>query len=224
MNNRKAAFIIIIFALCTKIYAQILPVKIDIMKLVIPNSKYLTNSQQEKIFEFPTGFLIGKKKFEIKDLYFESLNNAFAESRFIQIDASGNATALFGKAKATTKKVQVYIDYGRYKVSIIENGEEKKYGYLLRLEAEITNFDIDADISSLFAIGFAAKGGKIQGKIKISCIGLSGSGLDKYITTVKSISEDSLLEAIEKFAILRSKIDSDEITINPDVLPDGINT
>lgn len=200
--------------------APAIPASID--ALALNPGLQMKKPELENIFELPKGSLTGKSFNGVKKLFQEGLNVAVAESRFLQVDEQGKVSGLFGKVDAKTKKVQIYVDYGRYKIDQKATGEEQKIGYLMRLEAEITNFEAGADISSLFAVGFAAKTGKIQGKIRVLTIGLSGSSLDQYVTTATSISEESLLKAIENMAILKSKINSDEITINPDRLPVGI--
>jgi hypothetical protein len=182
----------------------------------------MTKPELEEIFELTKGTLVGKPLLPAKPLFMEGLNVAVAESRFLQIDGQGKVSGLFGKVEASTKKVQIYVDYGRYKTFKDASGADQKIGYLLRLEAEITNFAADADISSLFAVGFAAKGGKIQGRVKVTTIGLSGGALDQYVVTATSISEESLLKAIENLAILKSKVNTDEITVNPEKLPEGV--
>ena len=196
------------------------------VNLKIDSFKYqpgfmITRPELEEKFELEKDALKGKPLLKFKGQFQEALNVAVAESRFLQVDEEGKVSGFFGKADAKTKKIQIYIDYGRYKIENSNNNEQKT-GYLMRLEAEITNFDINADISSLFAVGFAAKSGKIQGKVKVVTIGLSGPGVDQYVTTATSISEDSLQKAIENLAVLKSKINTDEITIYPDRLPAGI--
>lgn len=203
-------------------HAEVVPKKMDIEKL-FPSKSYemIKRVDLEDAFDLEKGSTKGKSLLILKPQFVDALNIAVAESRFLSIDASGKASGLFGKASAETKSVRVLIDYGRYMTAKV--GEKSgNIGYLLRLDAEITNFSSDADLSSVFAVGFAAKMGKIQGKIKITTIGLSGKNLDNYISLANSISEDSLLKALENFAILRSKINTEEITINPDWLPDAI--
>ncbi len=203
-------------------HAEGVPKKVDIEKLV-PTKSYdmIKRVDMEEAFDLEKDSAKGKSLLLLKPQFVDALNIAVAESRFLSIDASGKASGIFGKASAETKSVRVLIDYGRYMTAKV--GEKSgNIGYLLRLDAEITNFSSDADLSSVFAVGFAAKMGKIQGKIKITTIGLSGKNLDNYISLANSISEDSLLKALENFAILRSKINTDEITINPDWLPEAI--
>jgi len=199
---------------------QSVPKRID--GLLSKPGLFLPKSDIETIFEFKPGYLKDNSFRIIKPDISEQLNIAVAESRFLQIDGNGNVSAVVGKASSKTKKIQVYIDFGRYKIYKNDKGEIQKIGYLLRLESEITNFSADADMSSVFAVGFAAKIGKIQGRVKVTTIGLAGDAIDQYVTTATSISEESLLKAIENLAILKSKIYTDEIIINPDRLPDDI--
>jgi hypothetical protein len=190
---------------------------------LLPTKTYtlIKRVELEEALELDKDVTKGKSLGDFKQQIFDALNIAVAESRFLSIDASGKATGLFGKATADTKTVRVLIDFGRYMNTKIGD-KSGNLGYLLRLDAEISKFATDADLSSIFAVGFAAKAGKIEGKIKVMTIGLSGANLDAYVTTANSISEDSLLKSLENFAILRSKIGTKEITINPDWLPDGI--
>lgn len=198
------------------------PVSLKALEFKSGATTRMTRTEIEDQFELGKGTLAGKSLLTAKPLIMEGLNVAVAESRFLQIDGKGKVSSLFGKVEASTKKVQIYIDFGRYKISQDAVGTDLKIGYLLRLEAEITNFAADADISSLFAVGFAAKGGKIQGRVKVTSIGLSGGAIDQYVATATSISEESLMKAIENLAILKSKVNTDEITVNPEKLPEGV--
>ena len=71
-------------------------------------------------------------------------------------------------------------------------------------------------------LGSQQKAEKLKVESKSQPLDFRGGALDQYVVTATSISEESLLKAIENLAILKSKVNADEITVNPEKLPEGV--
>jgi hypothetical protein len=195
---------------------------VNIEKLLLnPDKAFISDSQMHTIFSIPTTVAGTPQDWQ---KYFQIyMNNTYAKTRFLTMDVQGNVKAFSGTASvdAQIKKIIIQIDSGRYRNADYEN-HQRKIGYLFRINIELKSFGSNIDVSSLFAIGVAAKAKALDGQIEVQVLGVAGKPLDDYNVMLTSLSEDSLMKAIENTAILKSKISSGELMINPELYPEDL--
>ncbi len=181
-----------------------------------------TRGELEGVFELPKGTLPpGQSLLPHKGYFLEEMNRSVSNVKFYQVEADGKLSVFTGSAKASTKKFNVFIDFGRY-LERVESGVTNNIGYLLRIDAKLSVVKGEVDLGSIFAIGFAAKGGQISGEVKIQTWGLGGKEIENHTATFYSLSEETLFKALENFAVLKSKIYTDGIVVSPALLPGNL--
>lgn len=148
------------------------------------------------------------------------LNNTRAEISVGQVNASGEFSYLVAKSTGSIGNYRVIMDYTPYLVdSIISSSTNKKIGDArvglgLRLTADITTKTADINLSSLMALGVAAKLNQIEGSMYVDTIGIriENSGIILSSTT---IDETSILKALETLAVMQSKIGDKTTYLEP---------
>ncbi|MEN6426160.1 MAG: hypothetical protein ABFE13_12400 [Phycisphaerales bacterium] len=91
-------------------------------------------------------------------------------------------------------------------------------GVGLRLTASIVVQKGSVDLSSLFALGVAAKAERISGTVVIQTLGVSGPEISGLIPMPGEISEATMQNAILALASIRAKMYDAKTTISPRVV------
>lgn len=154
-----------------------------------------------------------------KDQVLGELANHDVLLRAYSVDAGGKITFLTSLISGTSKNIVVQRDYINYKLVDV-NGHEKKVGVLFRIEAELQTKQSNVDLNGLFAIGLAVKTGAASGQLRVSVHGLSGEPVSTLIPSPSDVSEQSIQNAMEAIALLKSKMYDPKVNIIPQDIPD----
>ena len=135
--------------------------------------------------------------------------------------ADGHITwlkSLFTARNQTIKAVQYHTQYQQGAV----DGKETKIGYYIGMEITAISNEANLNLDGIFAIGLASKASKLNGRIRLVVLGLIGSGINEANLSVKDLSPNSIIQALEQLAVLKSKIGTDKLYIYPVELPPTI--
>lgn len=150
------------------------------------------------------------------------LNQTRSNYSIYSVESDGKLTYMTATASKKNKIYVVVSDYMQYADRNVD-GKSERVGYMIRIRASINSSSNGTDISGIFPLGVAVKKNKISGSLAVEVHGLSGPDISKYIGSPFSLSEESLIKAVETAAILRSRIYDDGINVRPVVIPAGSN-
>lgn len=150
------------------------------------------------------------------------LNQTRSTYSIYSVESDGKLAYMTATASKKNKSYIVVSDYMQYANRNVD-GKTERVGYMIRMRASIYSSSKGIDISGIFPLGVAVKKNKISGSLAIEVHGLSGPDISKYIGSPFSLSEESLIKAVETAAILRSRIYDDGINVRPVVIPAGSN-
>ena len=135
-------------------------------------------------------------------------------------EAGGTISYLGSKIESATKDIVVHRDNIIFKRVKGPGGEEKLIGLLFRIEAELETTKKDVDLGSLLAIGMAVKRGAANGRLRVMVYGLSGEPIIALTpTSIADISESSIVDVMERLALLKAKIYDPKVYVIPQELP-----
>jgi hypothetical protein len=147
------------------------------------------------------------------------LNQTRSKYSIYQVETDGKLTLLQSAISRRHRNYVATSDFMQYAERTV-NGVPKKIGYRIRMRAEIRSLTNGVDLNGLFRIGIAAKESKINGSLAIEVHGLAGPAISNHVGSPFSLSEESLVKAIESAAILRSKVSDDSVFFIPVELGD----
>lgn len=216
-------------ALCSSSFAADL-VKLKPFNIQTVNGIKLLNSTQAiAIKDYPAIFDLfpeGKVTLDIlkanKEALLVELGKTESYYRVYQVEGESKATLLSSLFGAKGKKYVAHSDFIQYSDKKIE-GKLKRVGYLIRIQADISSVEGNVDLNGLFALGIAAKTKQVNGSLSVQVYGLSGLKIAEIIGQQFTLTEESLMKAIEGAAVLKSKIRDPDIVVRPEELPDGLD-
>ncbi len=226
MFKKHCAFIFL-FAISNVAFTQGVDQKIlDVFK----NAK-LNSTAELRIDKMSTVFDTVPKNIKIsnqddlntyKKPILSELNQTRSNYSIYSVESDGKLTYMTATASKKNKIYVVVSDYMQYADRNVD-GKPERVGYMIRIRASINSSSNGTDISGIFPLGVAVKKNKISGNLAVEVHGLSGPDISKYIGSPFSLSEESLIKAVETAAILRSRIYDDGINVRPVVIPVGSN-
>jgi hypothetical protein len=116
-----------------------------------------------------------------------------------------------------------FVDYMRYNTDdlVDESGNsvgEVKIGVGTRLIAHVNTKKRGIDLGSILKIGFAASRNELTGTLRIKILGVAGEmdlpGADSFA----SVSEDAIMGALQKIAIVNNEMRDDSLHWRPQIL------
>lgn len=156
---------------------------------------------------------------EHKEDIMDELANHEVEFTYFKIDSNLSLTFMQELLSGKGQDLVIQKDHRSYK-TVEVNGKAKKVGYLIRIEARLTTLQSKVDVSSLFAMGMAAKLGQTKGTLSVKVYGLSGEPIVGLLPSPADLSEGSIQSAIESVALIRSKLYEDGVLVIPQELKD----
>lgn len=193
----------------------------DIMLINAPAS--ISINQYSSLFVlFPEGKVTLDVLKANKEALLTELGRTESYYRCYQLESEAKATLLLSFIGSKGKKYVAQSDFMQYTEKEIE-GNKKRIGYLIRIQADISSIESNVNLNGLFALGVAAKAKQISGSLAVQIYGLSGNQIAGIVNQQFTLTEESLMRAIEGVAVLKSKIQDTAIIVCPDELPDSLD-
>ncbi|MEH6413921.1 hypothetical protein [Pseudomonas sp. CGJS7] len=147
------------------------------------------------------------------------LANHEVEFNYIRINDETSVSFMQELLSGKGQDLVIQKDHRSYKF-YSAGSDLKKLGFLIRIEARLTTLTANVDISSLFAMGMAAKLGQTKGNLSVRVFGLTGKPIYDLLPSPSDLSEGSIQSAIEAVALIRSKIYDEGVIVMPQELKD----
>ena len=200
------------FLLCNQALAADLDKFKPIDIKTINGLKLLNDTRLIAIKDYPKWFDLfpqGKVTLEVlkenKEALLVELGKTESYYKIYQLDSDVKATLLSSFLGAKGKKYVVQSDFIQYTDKEID-GERKRLGYLIRIQADISSVEANIDLNGLFALGVAAKAKQVNGSLSVQVYGLSGIRIADMVGQQFALTEESLMKAIEGVAVLWQRI------------------
>jgi hypothetical protein len=144
--------------------------------------------------------------------------NEAVQVRILKFDTSGGVSTPFGGSSVKGGVYEVIVDYVKYRTDRGADNMVYQSGVGLRMRANISTYEADVNLSSLYGIGAAARAGQLSGTLRFETIGISGPQVSSLIPLPSEISVESIQMAMQAAAAIKSNLyDEDNVRIYPQV-------
>jgi len=182
--------------------------------------------QEVEIFDVTTRTFIMKRIKELaadRQSIIKLLPNEIVYTAVQKVGAGGEIK--YGPASVTAEAgtYNVVMDYSKCTtLKVTKDGNNcagwAKVGVGLRIRASVTTFEANMDISSLFALGVAARTNKLIGQLSVDVIGMESPSITDLIVLPVDISEASIQSALQSMAAIKTKIYEGNANLFPQVI------
>jgi len=121
------------------------------------------------------------------------------------LESDGKVSYLVASAGIKNKTYLITEDYMKY-VSVIYQGRVVRVGVGLRARASVRTLDSKVDINGLLPVGISASLNKIKGNLQMEVIGISSRDITNALPLPTTLSQDSVVNAIQALAFIKSRI------------------
>lgn len=142
-----------------------------------------------------------------------------------KLDEDGKATYLVASATGSKGEYRLVMDYAWYRSEDLIDSQTGRVvgvgrvGVGLRVSARFITKKADIDLSSLFALGLAAKSGLISGQMRVDVLGVTSPDIVAlFPTSTTAIDETAVQKALESQAAIKAKFADQNITLAPQLL------
>lgn len=145
------------------------------------------------------------------------LTETRATIEYGKVDKQGKITAFFGSGSVADTHLVAVHTFCQYMPVRIGT---KKYalGIKTAIRADFSTNAKGINIASLFNIGLSASQNKIAGTIQVMVSGISGPKINDYISMPAKLDEATISQALQNFAVIKSKLFDGETTIVPTII------
>jgi hypothetical protein len=138
-----------------------------------------------------------------------------------KVDKSGKLSYLTSRSTLEAGRYRLYSDYFKYKVEeMVKDGQVVGSGFVgigVRLQVDVRTLKADVDLSSVAAVGVAAKEGKLQGDISVSVIGIDTNDADLAFNS-GSVDDASIQKALETLGAIKSRMKDVNTILTPQIV------
>ncbi|SDS63456.1 hypothetical protein [Gramella sp. MAR_2010_147] len=150
------------------------------------------------------------------------LNNETVLVSIGQLNRDGAISYLPITLSQKNTSYKITMDYMKYAtLAQVSNNQfigSKRVGVGLRLISLITTAETGINIGDLYAIGLAAKEGKLSGTMIIEVIGIKSKEVTTLIPLPSEINQTTIQNAMQALATIKSKIYDEETRLYPQVM------
>jgi hypothetical protein len=221
MKNFKILSVIVLLPFLT-LYAQV-PAKKYIDFIPIPpiqvKSLILSTSSDNKILNLSTTEMSMDKQAVINFVPNESM-----ETTIQKFNDNGNIEYYYSGRSVKKGTYRLIIDYNKYIIQTINSGSEQscigyaKIGIGLRIIANINALKNNIDISSLVAIGNAAKSGDVSGTVGYEVIGIESKEITAILPINSEITSSINQIFLQAIGVVKGKIYDDKTRLHPQII------
>jgi hypothetical protein len=145
-------------------------------------------------------------------------------------DASGNAKFMTNTVTAEAGSYRVLMDFMKFRMEPMygapntdpSQGTEYygtgKVGVGMRVSIDLLTKKAAVDLSSLLAIGVAAKLGEVQGSLTVDVIGVDSKDITNLIPLNAVVDESSIQQTMQALASIKTKIHDDGVLLTPHIV------
>lgn len=147
------------------------------------------------------------------------LPNISTQIAMSKIEGSGSAAGFWG---ASAEAKRIVIDFMKYRSEAIKTTDDAIFAYGrigagMRLTIDLET--IEANLGgNLMAIALSAKAGKTTGTISVDVVGLNATDITLSMPFTTDISDGSIQKIIEALAVVKSKLNDPNTTLDPQFL------
>lgn len=149
------------------------------------------------------------------------LPNQRADVTVAKVDVYGALSYLTSKNTLEAGRYRLYSDYFKYKVEeVVKNKVIVGSGLVgvgVRLQVDVYTYKADVDLSSLVALGVAAKQGDLRGNMSVSVVGIDSKDADLVFNS-SNIDDASIQRALETLAAIKSRIKDSSTILTPHIV------
>jgi hypothetical protein len=182
-------------------------------------SLILSTSSENKILNLSTTEMSIDKQAVINFVPNESM-----ETTIQKFNENGDIEYYYSGRSVKEGVYRLIIDYNKYIIQTINSTSEQncigyaKIGIGLRIIANINSFKNDIDISSLVAIGNAAKSGDISGTVGYEIIGIESEEITAILPINSEITSSINQVFLQAVGAVKNKIYDDTTRLHPQII------